>query len=232
MYDAIIVLGGGRHGEGKPTLGVKKGDLTALSTDRLDAGARLFQDLLPTNPNLIIFALGENKSTYAQTAIEFAEPGCALRKKYLLSNGVPNNAIVEVNGGRDTIGETFTIRAACRELGVKNVLLVTSKTHMERALWIFQKIFGEEIFVDQPEQKYSCEDKLNSEEEREIFELTKNYFHEKFGYNPVPNQNMQAWFEDNAQFYAAQSEIHARYMTGGVERNDAYLGSGKKESSE
>lgn len=229
-YEAIIVLGGGRHGEDKPMLGVKKGDLTTLSTDRLDAGARLFKDLLPTNPDLKIFALGEKKSTYAPTSIEFEEPCCVLRKNYLLSRDISDNAIVEVNGGRDTIGEAFATRAACRELGIKQVLLVTSKTHMERALWIFQRVFGEEIFIDQPEEKYLCKDKLNLDEEREIFELTKNYFHEKFGYNPIPNQNMQTCLEDNSEFYAAQAEIHARYMTEGVERNDAYLGSGKNEN--
>ncbi len=106
---------------------------------------------------------------------------------------------------------------------------MTSKTHMKRALWIFKRIFGEEIVVDKPDAKYLCEDELNSKEEKEIFELTKTYFDIKFSSAPIPDQNMQIWFEDNAEFYKGQAEIHSRYVTGGVEQNYAYMGSGKKE---
>ncbi len=93
MYDAIIVLGGGRHGEDKPKLRIKKGDLTPLSTDRLDAGTQLFLDLIKNNPNIKIFVLGELKSTYSPTAIEFTQQGCILRRNYLLSKDIPDNAI-------------------------------------------------------------------------------------------------------------------------------------------
>jgi len=230
QIDAIIVLGGGRFGEDKPAQGIKKGDLTPLSKDRLDAGDQLFKDLLPENPNLKIFALGENRSTYAPTAIKFNKPGCNLRKDYFAIHDISEKSIVTVNGGIDTISEAFCCRVTCRELGIKNVLLVTSINHEPRALWIFKRIFGDDIKIEAPDKKYLCEDKLNPEEEREIFALTQQFFEDKFRDSPIPDQNMGVWFEDNHEFYDSQAEIHTRFMKEGKGHKDAYEGSGRKKN--
>lgn len=230
QFNAIIILGGGRHGEDKPEKGIKKGDLTTLSISRLNAGVKLFKNLLFQTANIKIFALGENKSTYAPTAIEFDQPGCFVRKQYLLQQQIKEDQIIEVNGGRDTIDEAFACRSTCQQYKIRKVLLVTSKTHAPRALWIFKRIFGDEIQVKTPEEKYLCKDTLNPKEEHEIFELTKQFFKDKFGENnPIPDQPMKTWFEDNQQFYEAQAQIHRKYLKEGIETNEAYMGSGQNE---
>lgn len=229
QFDAIVILGGGRHGENKPEKGIKKGDLTQLSKDRLKTGAKLFKDLFLQNSNIKILALGENKSTYAPTAIEFDQPGCFVRKQYLLQQQIKEDQIIEVNGGRDTIGEAFACHSACQQYKIRKVLLVTSKTHAPRALWIFKRIFEDEIQVEMPEETYLCEDKLNPEEEQKIFELTKRFFKRKFGSGPIPDQNIETWFKDNQQFYEAQAKIHEKYLKEEIETNEAYMGSGRQE---
>jgi uncharacterized SAM-binding protein YcdF (DUF218 family) len=101
-YDAIIVLGGGRY---------NSGELTPLSIQRLEKGVELYKEGVTS----AICALGGHKSTYRVGAIDFDITGAELRKEYFINNGIPENAVVTIDEGRDTIGEAFASRNILRE---------------------------------------------------------------------------------------------------------------------
>lgn len=208
QYDAIIVLGGGRDNEG---------NLTNLSKQRLDAGCDAYNEGLSRK----IFALGGFMSTYSPNAIQFAKTGAELRSEYMIKRGVAPEDIIKVEGGRDTIGESFVSRDTAKKLGLKRLLLVTSDKHMERALYVFKRIFGPEYSIDSKE--VPCGDMLNAEEEKEYLEVTRKLLESLPQEIPTP-ESWDAWKEEHKSLYDAFKQIHKKYMQGEVETNEAYMG--------
>ncbi len=208
QYDAIIVLGGGRDTEG---------NLTNLSKRRLDAGCAAYHEGLSRK----IFALGGLMSTYNPNAIQFAKTGADLRSEYMIEKSVAPEDIIKVVGGRDTIGESFVSRDAAEKLGLKKLLLVTSDKHMERALYIFKRIFGPDYEIDGKE--VPCGDMLNAKEEKEYLEVTRKLLESLPQEIPTP-ESWDAWKEKHKYLYEVFKEIHEKYMKGEVETNEAYMG--------
>lgn len=206
QYDAIIVLGGGRD---------NSGDLTPLSTQRLDRGVELFRH--GTAPK--IFALGGYKSTYSPQAITFGRTGADLRSEYLQKLGVPADSVVLVENGKDTIGEAFASREIAKGKGVKSLLVVTSDKHMERSLFIFRRIFGLDFQIDGSD--VPCGDLLNSDEEKEYLGVVKHFFLALP--EDIPNHNPESWYQDHANLYQQYKEIHDKYHPAGKE-SQAYSG--------
>ena len=205
-YDAIIVLGGGRF---------NSGELTPLSTQRLDKGIELFKEGVA----LIICALGEHKSTYRAEAIDFDVTGAKLRKRYFIDHGIPEENIVKVEEGRDTIGEAFASRKVLRERGARKLLVVTSDKHLERSLFVFRRVFGENYKIDG--YPVPCGNLLNSQEEREYLEVVKKFFISLPKDIPVPNPDL--WYQEHAELYEKYGEIHDRFHANGKE-SQAYSG--------
>lgn len=197
-----IILGGGITPDGQ---------LTRLSKQRLDKGIELFQKGLTSK----LVALGELRSTYFENAIQFDISGAERRAKYLMEHGIPESAIQKIEKGRDTIGEGLASRDFYRTQPEKNFLLVTSEKHMPRALWIFRCLFGggyeiEPVGVD-------CGGILLSEEEKEYFDVTQDYFSK---INP-DNFACDNWHEMNKQLYTIFKIIHDKYHPFGKE-SEAY----------
>ena len=207
-FDAIIVLGGGRDNEG---------NLTNLSKQRLDAGCELYREGISNK----IFALGGMMSTYSPNAIQFNKTGAKLRSEYMIGKGVKPEDIIKVEGGRDTIGESFVSRDTARKLGLKKLLLVTSDKHMERALYIFKRIFGPQYEIDSKE--VPCGDILNAEEEKEYLKVTRELLESLPPEIPTP-ESWDIWREEHKFLYDAFKEIHKKYMKGEKETNEAYMG--------
>jgi uncharacterized SAM-binding protein YcdF (DUF218 family) len=206
QYDAIIVLGGGRN---------NSGDLTPLSTQRLDKGGELFKQ--GVSPK--VFALGGYKSTYSPQAITFDRTGATLRSEYLQTLGVPIDSVVLVENGKDTIGEAFASREIARELNAKSLLVVTSDKHMERSLFIFRRIFGQDFQIDG--SGVPCGDLLNSDEEKEYLGVVERFF-SGLPEN-IPNPDPESWYQDHADLYQQYKEIHDRFHPTGKE-SQAYSG--------
>lgn len=211
-YDAIIVLGGGRTNDGS---------LTDLSIQRIEKGAVLYRELKAKGVAPKVFALGGKHSTYSKAAIAFDQTGAELRRDLFIKLGVDPSDIVMVEGGRDTIGESFVCREKAKSLGFHNLLLVTSDKHMERAAFVFRRIFGKEFNFD--EYGVPCGEILREDEEKRYLEVTREFFKRLPEEIPTPS-DWEQWRADHQDLYDAFKRIHADYLKDGQETNQAYMG--------
>jgi len=121
-FDAVIVLGGGT--DDRPY-----GDEVQLgaSGDRVILGARLYHQR--STPILV--------TSGSPIAGLSDHDAAAATRRIWLGLGVPGSAIVVIDGARTT-GEEARLHAAwIRERGLTRVGLVTSASHMRRALGLF-----------------------------------------------------------------------------------------------
>lgn len=193
-YDVIVILWGWRYNDGA---------LTELSIQRLDKWYEAYNKGKASK----IITLWSRYSTYSPNAIEFAYTWAQLRKDYLVNLWIDKDNILTVEGWRDTICEAFASREEVKCNWFKRVLLVTSDDHMERALWIFRRVYGKEILIDW--EKVDSGNILIPEEEMEYFKLTKEFF------NSFPEDigfpNLLTWFNDNKELYIWFKSIHDKY---------------------
>ena len=214
-YDAIIVLGGGRNDKG----------LTSLSTKRLDKSWELFQNRQAQK----IFAMGGHYSTYTEDSICFPDTGAQLRRDYLLNKGnISSDNIVMVEDGRDTIYEAFASRKIARDMGLKNIILVTSEKHTARALFLFQRIFGKNFTITGNKDTWAeTGDVLLDAEETAYFSLWKGVFDKLPTEIPDP-ESWEQWYKQNIENYKAHKQIHDEFHPPGSEESEAYTGRREK----
>ena len=211
QFDAGIILGGGRYDENT---------LTLLSTMRLDKGWDLYQRKIFTK----IILPGANYSTYLPKSIEFKKTTAKLRKEYLVSKGkITDKDIVLAEQGRDTITEAFAVREKAKEAKLKNMLLITSERHMPRALFIFKRVFGNDLRVQSDESsEVETGDILLEEEEKEYLSLVKDLFGKMPKIVPTPI-SWESWYSEHLDFYMGYMKIHDKYNPPGKE-SQAYTG--------
>lgn len=211
LFDAIIVLGGGRN----------KNGLTPLSTARLDKGWDLFQQGLAPK----VFALGGYYSTYGEDAIRYEDTGAELRKNYLLSKGnITEQDVIMVNDGRDTIQEAFASRKTARELGFNHLLLVTSEIHIPRALYLFQRILGRGIDIyGNVNTSALTGDLLLVEEEKAYLELWQHALSQYPEEIPQP-ESWEIWYAQNKPTYEEHRRIRDLFHPPGGIESQAYTG--------
>jgi uncharacterized SAM-binding protein YcdF (DUF218 family) len=118
-FDYILLLGSG--GIADPSLPVNS-QLSSIANSRFLEALRLFQ----ANPNAILVVSGSNfgdVKTHAQMMQELA-----------MINGIPKKQIIRFDNSLDTIDE---VREMSKLIRGKKSALVTSATHMDRALNLF-----------------------------------------------------------------------------------------------
>ncbi len=208
LYDAIVVLGGGRTSES---------ELTTLSTQRLLRGSELYKQ--GTAPKILV--LGGHASTYSPHAISFKRPGAELRKDFLLQHSIRPQDIIVIPQGRDTIGEAFAVRERAKQLRLHRLLIVTSDKHCARALFVFKRILGSGFLIKT--KSVPCGNLLSQKEENEYLTLLKSFFARLPKDLPAPAR-WEDWYHAHRGLYAAYAAIHAKYRKGGVETNEAYMG--------
>lgn len=206
-YDAIIVLGGGRDNQG---------NLTPLSLQRLDRGIEVYQQGEAGK----VFALGGHRNVCRPWATYFEQTVAQKRKMYLVEKGVSLEDIIVVENEGDTISEAFASRRRCRELGLRKLLLVTSDKHLERALWIFRRIFGEDFEIEG--RSVPCGDLLNEDEEKERLEAVKEFF-KKFPQD-IPEPSPKTFYDDFKELFKEYDKIHKKYFPPGGPECQAYMG--------
>jgi len=155
--------------------------------------------------------------------------GAEMRRDYLLGKGnIESKDIVLVADGRDTIYEAFASRKIARELGIKNILLVTSEKHMKRALFLFQRIFGKEFQVHGgADSEVKTGDILNDTEEEAYFKLWKEVFDKLPEEIPDP-ESWESWYRQNIQNYRRHKQIHDEFHPPGGPESQAYTGRTKE----
>ncbi len=126
--EAIVVLGGG--GVSIESGGVSTQVLSDSSTLRALEGVRLYRML--DNPWVIVSG-GANEKAGLVTAESEA------MRDLLIDNGVPSERILVESGSQDTHDQALKVPALLDAHGIKSFVLVTSPTHMLRALRSFEK---------------------------------------------------------------------------------------------
>jgi len=123
-FDAIVVLGGGAVGKGT----LRPSDqLSGLSLERTICGADLFAQGLA--PRLLL--TGGEATIFGPGPIEAVE-----MKRLALRLGVPEDAIVVEDRSRTTYENAVGVKGI---LGHASILLVTSASHVPRAVGLFRK---------------------------------------------------------------------------------------------
>jgi uncharacterized SAM-binding protein YcdF (DUF218 family) len=123
-FDAIVVLSGGAAGKGT----LRPSDqLSGLSLERTLCGADLFAQGVA--PRLIV--TGGEATVFGSGPIEAIE-----MKRLALRLGVPEQAIVVEDRSRTTYENAVGVK---RLLGHASILLVTSASHVPRAVGLFRK---------------------------------------------------------------------------------------------
>lgn len=211
VYDAGVILGGGRYSEN---------NLTPLSKMRLDHGLELYKKGLIRK----MILPGGKHTTASPKAIEFNKTTAQVRREYLLNKGSTDADIILAEDGRDTIYEAFAVRAKVRELGYKRLLLITSERHMERALYVFQRILDTGITIDNGSGlgEVQTGDILLVEEESEYLSATRQVFSSLPDNIPDP-KNWEDWYEGHQSLYKEFTRIHDLYHPPGKE-SQAYAG--------
>ncbi len=122
----IIALGRGIRPDGR---------IPKITQNRAKKAVRLFKQ----NPNstLLISAgyWGFQRFTPPNTE---AKP----MKAIALSMGVPASKIILEEISRDTLGNAYFTRLIADKHGWKKIIVVTSKDHLERTKYYFEKVYG------------------------------------------------------------------------------------------
>ncbi|MFH1978484.1 MAG: YdcF family protein [Candidatus Aenigmatarchaeota archaeon] len=129
-YDAIIVPGGGLDPNGTPHSWVKK---------RLDKALEVYTG----KEFLIVLSRGTTHKPPILDKKGFPIDEATSSSEYLLKKGVDRKNIRAERSSFDTIGNAYFSRVIHTDpMGLKNILVVTSKFHMTRTKSIFKWIFN------------------------------------------------------------------------------------------
>jgi uncharacterized SAM-binding protein YcdF (DUF218 family) len=67
---------------------------------------------------------------------------------YLVSKGVVRNKLILEENSRDTIGNAvYSKKIILRMKLPKNLIILTGKNHIDRALWVFSRVFGKDYSI-------------------------------------------------------------------------------------
>jgi uncharacterized SAM-binding protein YcdF (DUF218 family) len=125
-YDVVIILGGGADGTLNPTFYTKERLKFFLKKKRL------LKLPIIVSGGYSIADLRAPKHTEAE-----------VMKHYLVEQGIPSKNIYQEKNSRDTIGNAYNSKQTVkRHPRWRNIIVVTSKAHISRARWIFERIFG------------------------------------------------------------------------------------------
>ena len=105
------------------------------------------------------------------------QPHAAYLKQYLVSRGVPSQAIVEFAESGNTLQDASLSKPIVLKYGVPVIVVVTSDYHVDRALYIFEREFaGTEVRIEfsaSQTNEEACEFDLETQKKHEQEALAK-----------------------------------------------------------
>jgi uncharacterized SAM-binding protein YcdF (DUF218 family) len=125
--DVYIVLGGGIYDNAPTSLGGDTGVPTTHALTRVIEGVKLYKN----NPKKIIISGG---IVYGGTKSEGS-----VYKKIMVDLGVPSEDIIVEGRSKTTEENAKFSKEIMKKLEYKRAILITSATHMKRAVYIFEK---------------------------------------------------------------------------------------------
>lgn len=130
--DAIIVLGDMLKPDGSISDNLRM---------RLDKGIELFRKNVA--PRIIASGYYGFMASYKPPITE-----ASAMKEYMLKNGISDNDILLEEKSKDTIGNAyFTKIQYLKPNWWKNIVVVTSDFHLQRAKYVFEKVLGEDYHI-------------------------------------------------------------------------------------
>ena len=149
-YDCILILGAGVRSDGTPT---------PMLRDRLISGIEAYR--AGRAPLIVISGDSENAEYRETDAME----------KMLTDNGVPSKAIICDGYGLSTYESIWRIK---KVYGFDNILIVTQKYHLHRAIYLAEKMGVSADGYSASLQKYSKQIIYSS---REFFARVKDLYY-------------------------------------------------------
>lgn len=129
--DVIILLGGGVYDGVSDMSGI--GAPSEEMLGRIITAVRLQKRLnIP-----VIVSSG--------SGFKFKKPEAPIVRRFLIDLGIPDRKVIIEEKSRDTIENAEFTREICKRLGYKKPILVTSASHMRRAVMSFEKVHLEVI---------------------------------------------------------------------------------------
>jgi uncharacterized SAM-binding protein YcdF (DUF218 family) len=156
MFDAIVVLGSGLNEKDWKS--------------RVDKAIELFKEKKASH----LVMSGKHSFWHKKKQTE-----AEMMKKYAVSKGIPQGAILKEDKSMDTIGNAFFTRKRILEPNKwKNICVVTSSYHMQRAKFIFMQIMDNryklEFAAAKPKFSAREQEKLKKHESK-LFTITKDF---------------------------------------------------------
>lgn len=158
-YDALIVLAGGVN---------EDMSLPEIPKNREDLGIKLFKEGLAP---VIIFSghftfTMENPSDLSESES---------MKRYAVSHGVPETAILKDDKSKDTLGNAYFCKVDfVIPKKYKNLAVVTSDFHLDRTKYLFRKVFGDQYNIDYYSTP-TVEGEIRKEAEAKFLTLSKQW---------------------------------------------------------
>jgi uncharacterized SAM-binding protein YcdF (DUF218 family) len=133
MKDVIIVLGGGIR---------ENGELVPTAQERVEKAVELYKK------NVARKILMSGRYGISIKYIPIKTEAKAM-KEHAMSLGVPEEDILTEETSRDTLGNAYFTKTKFLEpRGWKNIMVITTNFHLERAKAFFTKILGEGYDID------------------------------------------------------------------------------------
>jgi len=138
QIDAVVVPGGGLNREGLPTPWVQARLIrakelydTIITDPSRPAGRR--------RPFIITLSAGNPRARGGKSEVSEAMANA----QYLVQRGVHARDVIEETMSKDTVGNAYFLRTLHADvIGLRNLIVVTSRYHMPRTRAIFEKVFA------------------------------------------------------------------------------------------
>lgn len=172
--DVIIILGGGLEPDGS---------LPKIPKLRVEKGVELFKEGVA--PKIIVSGY---QGFWLETTPIKSE--AQAMKEYAMSLGIPEEAIIEEEDSKDTVGNAYFCRLNIIDPNNwKKIVVVTSEYHIPRTKYVFEKVMGADYEIE----FVSVDSQLDPEaltarvvKEAKTMELVKEWF------DPIASGDMDA----------------------------------------
>ncbi len=152
-YDAVIVLAGGVNSDGT---------LPQIIKERINLGIRLLQE---SASDFLVFS--GHFTFVLDNPLNLSESESM--KTYAISQGIAESKILLDDKSKDTLSNAYFVKV---DLAIprnwKKLAVVSSETHIERAKYLFNKVFGANFKIDYSSTPFTQLDTEGSAKSKEM----------------------------------------------------------------
>lgn len=170
------------------------GTLMEIGKERADAAL----ELLAKNKYGKIIVSGSTSGFEKEKLVTEADA----IKEYIIERGIDENLIIKEEESKDTIGNAIFTKKIIDKEKMRNITVITSDFHFERAKYVFDFIFGGEYNLQYEESKTkSITDEL-IKHEKENFELVKLFLNQN-----TKKENLESLLYKFHPFYMETNKV-------------------------